>query len=132
MKLGGGSDRDFIVIGENIHTTRVVLRKGARVVAEDGVEGVRYTSAEGEARLLPIPEAVKATQDYDEGRVKHVKIALEAAMSDDDGAAARGMAYLSHLVVGQERAGADFLDINVDEISVKPEAQKAAMAWLVV
>ena len=122
--------RDFIVIGENIHTSRVIMRKGSRFVATEGAEAVSYTGAEGEARRLLVPDAVKATQDYDEGRVKHVKLAIDQAM--EGGAhAEEGMRYLRALVRDQERAGAEFLDLNVDEISVRREGQKAGMAWLV-
>ena len=121
----------FIVIGENIHTSRVVLRKAARFVATEGDEAVRYTDAEGEARLLPVPEAVKATQDYDEGRVKHVKLAIDLATDEAGAHSEEGMRYLRALVRDQERAGAGFLDLNVDEISVRREGQKTAMAWLV-
>jgi 5-methyltetrahydrofolate--homocysteine methyltransferase len=122
---------EFIVIGENIHTTRVVLKRGKRFVAEDGREGVRYIPADGEERVLPIPEAVRRTQDYEEGRIKHVAIALRAAMSGDADQKAEGLAYLGHLVRAQERAGANFLDVNVDEISIKLDEQKAAIDWLV-
>ncbi len=125
-------DLDFIIIGENIHTTRVVMRRGKLVTADpDGREAVRYTSAAGERRHLVIPEAVKRTQDYEEGRVKHVKIALQAAMAGGGEAAAEGMQYLQRLIQRQEQGGADFLDLNVDEISLKLEEQKEAMAWLV-
>ena len=124
-------DRDFIVIGENIHTSRVIMRKGARFVADEGAEAVRYTDSDGEARRLPVPEAVKATQDYDEGRVKHVKVAMDLAMAEGGAQVEQGMRYLRALVSDQERAGAEILDLNVDEISFKREAQKTAMAWLV-
>ena len=122
---------DFIVIGENIHTSRVVMRKGGRFDATEGTESVRYTDAEGEARGLPVPEAVKATQDYDEGRVKHVKLAIDLARDESGAHADEGVRYLRALVRDQERAGAEFLDLNVDEISVRREGQKAGMAWLV-
>ena len=123
--------RDFIVIGENIHTSRVIMRKGNRFVATEGAEAVAYTDADGQARRLPVPEAVKATQDYDEGRVKHVKLAIDLAMDEVGAHAEEGMRYLRALVSDQERAGAKFLDLNVDEISVRREGQKTAMAWLV-
>ncbi len=131
MKLRGTIDLDFTVIGENVHTTRVVLRKGKRVAEAAGGEAVLYTTADGENRALPIPESVKGQQDYQEGRVKHVRIAVEAAMSGDERRAERGLDYLRQLVRHQEAAGADFLDLNVDEISYQPAQQKAAMAWLV-
>ncbi|MDE2812990.1 MAG: hypothetical protein OXM01_08205, partial [Gemmatimonadota bacterium] len=60
-----GTDRPFFVIGENIHTTRVVLRKG-KLIGPDpqGVESVRFRDANNKRRFLQIPEAVKTTQDY--------------------------------------------------------------------
>ena len=127
-----GVDRDFVVIGENIHTTRVVSRKGKLIVeAPDGREAVRFYDTAGERQYLPIPEAVKSTQDYDEGRVKHVKIAVQLAMSGDGPDGEVGLAYIKRMIQRQEDASADFLDLNVDEISLKPEEQKQAMKWLV-
>ena len=127
-----GLDRPFISIGENIHTTRIVLRKGRLVVDDpEGRESVRYYDTSGRRRYLPIPEAVKGTQDYEEGRVKHVKIAVQAAMSDSETDAVEGLEYIKRLIQRQEEGDADFLDLNVDEISLKPEEQKTAMDWLV-
>jgi 5-methyltetrahydrofolate--homocysteine methyltransferase len=127
-----GLNHDFFVIGENIHTTRVVLRQGKLVTTlESGEEAVRYTTAAGETRYLVIPESFKGRQDYQEGRVKHVMIALKAAMSGEEPQASEGMLYLRTLVEKQLRGGADFLDLNVDEISMKLEVQKEAMRWLV-
>lgn len=121
------SPPSFIVIGENIHTTRVLTRKNPRVVtAADGREGVTY----GEGGFLHIPDAAKRSQDYEEGRIKHVKIAVQAAMDGDPGRASMGQAYLRHLILLQEQAGAAFLDLNVDEISIKSASQIAAMVWL--
>lgn len=124
-------DVDFQIIGENIHTTRVVLKRGKRFYSEGDVEGVTYTTAAGEDRLLPISEAAKRGQDYEEGRIKHVKIAVEAAMGDDESLRDEGLSYIRYLVDRQVQAGATFLDINVDEISIKLEGQKAGMEWLV-
>lgn len=121
----------FTIIGENIHATRVLRRKGRRVGAlPDGTPAVTYRLKSGEVRRLPIPEAITKTQDYEEGRVKHVGIALRAAMSEDT-EAAEGLRYLQRLAERQEEAGAHFLDLNVDEISLAPERQQAAMRWLV-
>ncbi len=123
-----GLSKEFVVIGENLHTTRVVLRNGKLMgTAPGGGEAVRYTTVEGETRWLGIPEDVKKGQDYEEGRVKHVMIAVRRAMAGDE----EGMTYLRTLVEKQARAGADFLDLNVDEISLKHVEQVAAMEWLV-
>ena len=39
--------------------------------------------------------------------------------------------YIARQVQRQEQAGADFLDLNVDEISIRIEEQQEAMRWLV-
>jgi cobalamin-dependent methionine synthase I len=125
-------DRDFIIVGENVHTTRVVMRKG-KLVSEkdDGSAVVRYTTFDGDKRQLPISESAKKTQDYEEGRVKHIKVAVQAAMSGDAASASDGAEYLKRQIQKQVEAGADYLDVNVDEISIKLEDQLAAMDWLV-
>ena len=129
MKLNG---QEFIIIGENVHTTRVVRRKGILVANNpDGVESIRYLDRNRKRRYLVVPESFKKTQDYEEGRIKHVKIAIEAAMSAKDPRASEGQEYLLRLVQRQLNAGADFLDLNVDEVSLQLEEQKAAMRWLV-
>ncbi|MAE18678.1 hypothetical protein CMK12_07075 [Candidatus Poribacteria bacterium] len=130
MKLGG--DSKFIIIGENIHTTRVVLRKG-KLVSErpNGDEVVRYLDRNKKRRYLVIPEKIKQTQDYRNGRVKHITIAIQSAMSGQESEANEGMEYLYSLAQRQISAGADFLDLNVDEISLKSDKQKEAMQWIV-
>ncbi len=130
MKIEG-HDKEFVVIGENVHTTRIVLRKGKRVVENpEELESVRYTDSNNDHRFLIIPEDVKRTQDYEEGRIKHVKIAIQAAMAGQGPAADEGMEYLRQLIQRQVDKEADFLDLNVDEISLKLDEQKEAMGWL--
>ena len=120
----------FTLIGENVHTTRIVLRKGKRFATVGGVEGVTFVSEEGEPGLLPISDSMRATQAYREGRIKHIALAVEAAMSGGvDGHT--GLEYLRRVVLDQERAGAHYLDVNVDEISLKTPEQRRAIAWLV-
>ncbi len=120
----------FVVIGENIHCTRVALRKGKRIAEREGAEAILYESADGEARALPVTAEAKRTRDYEEGRVKHVQVAIETAMGTAAGDAAEGLRYIEALVRQQERAGAAFLDLNVDEIAPKLGVQTGAMAWL--
>ena len=120
---------NFVIIGENVHTTRVILKRGKRYLSGEngGIEGVRFTDASGAERLLPIPAAARKSQDYEEGRIKHVMIAVRAAMASD----ATGLDYLRSLVDAQARAGAHYLDVNVDEISIHMAERQAAMAWMV-
>jgi len=126
------SEKNFIVIGENIHTTRVLLRKGKHIaVLPDGREAVRFTDLQGNTRELEIPESVRRSSDFEEGRVKHMKSAVLAAMRGSGAQRDAGIEYLRYQVTRQIRAGADYLDLNVDEISVKEADQQSAMVWLV-
>jgi cobalamin-dependent methionine synthase I len=120
----------FIIIGENIHTTRVVLRSGRHVVVEGDAEWLAFTDVDGRDRRLPVPEWHTITDEHLAGRLKHVAIAVRTAM--DGGADADdALAYLRLLAHRQEAAGAAYLDLNVDELSPRLADQKAAIRWLV-
>ena len=52
--------RDFIVIGENIHATRVLLQKSERISAnEEGEEAIVFKDEDGATLHLRIPEEEK-------------------------------------------------------------------------
>jgi 5-methyltetrahydrofolate--homocysteine methyltransferase len=125
------SGTPFIVIGENIHATRVVLRSGKSVtMGPDGRESVRYVDARGAEHLLPIPEEVTAGQEFANGRVKQVRAAVVNGMSGGPDAEA-GIDFIRSLAQRQEAARADYLDLNVDEVTPDPARQVAAIRWLV-
>ena len=131
MKIDG-LDREFIIIGENIHTTRAVSRKGKLFVNDpNGAEAIRFFNTEGQRRYLVIDEANKKTQDYEEGRIKHMKVAIHAAMNGTEPQAGIALEYIQRQIQRQADTGTDFLDLNVDEVSVKPVEQEAGMQWLV-
>src|SRR5262249_42153118 len=122
----------FIIVGENIHTTRVVQRQGSRVaVLADGTEAVRFRDAAGKARLVALPPQARTTQAYQQGQIKHVMSAVQKGLSSDSAAQEEGAEYVRDLARRQIAAGAHFLDLNADEISPRLEVQKAAMRWLV-
>ncbi|MCL4188455.1 MAG: dihydropteroate synthase [Rhodobacteraceae bacterium] len=124
-------DDRFIVIGENTHATRVLMRKSPRIVGGEGQEAIAFPGEDGTTLHLPVPDAVRRGQDFEEGRVKHIRIAILAGMGSDPAAARLGRAYITHVVRAQEAAGAHFLDLNVDEMSIRLDRQQAAMDWLV-
>ncbi|MGD9538675.1 MAG: dihydropteroate synthase [Alphaproteobacteria bacterium] len=130
MSDAATSANKLIVIGENIHTTRVLQRKGPRIATVGDKEVIKFTTAGGEEKVLTVPDSAKKGQDWEQGRVKHVKAAIDAAMEGGP-EAALGIEFLHGMAASQERNGAHFLDLNVDEISLKAEGQQAAMAWLV-
>jgi cobalamin-dependent methionine synthase I len=129
--VAGRDDKRFTIIGENVHTTRIVRRPGPLIqLAEDGRESIRFTDESGDVRLLPIPDEEKRTQEYEEGRVKHVRSAVRLAMGDGPDREV-GLTYLRALALRQVVAGAAFLDVNVDEYSHRLPEQIETMRWLV-
>ena len=120
----------FVVIGENIHATRVLLRSGARVASlADGWPALPFTDDEGAERLLPVPDAALDGAGARQ-KVKHVKAAVLAGLTGGvDAALGRG--YVRFLARRQVEAGADYLDLNVDEASNDLETRVGAIRWLV-
>jgi hypothetical protein len=119
----------FVVIGENIHATRVLLRTGARVAPlPDGRPALPFVDDAGADRLLPVPDAaLEGTGERQ--KVKHVKAAMLAGLAG--GADAElGRGYVRHLARRQADAGADYLDLNADEVSSDLEVRVGAMRWL--
>ena len=122
----------FSVIGENIHTTRVLMRKGKRVTLDpNGRECVTYRGVDGVQQFMTIPDEFKRTKVYEEGRAKHFMIAVSKGMSEDPYEQKQGEAYIAVEIERQERFGSTFLDLNIDEISHRIEIQKKAIKWLV-
>lgn len=121
----------FLVVGENIHATRVLKRTG-RHAAElpDGSAGVAFDAPDGTRQILPVHPDVATGRDFTGGRIKHVASAVRwglAGGSQADLAAA----YIRAMAARQEAAGADWLDLNADEVASDSETRAAAMTWLV-
>ena len=122
---------DFTIIGENIHCTRVVKRGGIRGhVFEDGTEAVKYRVG-GDMNFVRVPEHFESTQPYQQGNLKHFMIAVWKGVNCTGNDAAEGEAYIKYEVDRQTKAGATYLDLNVDEISHRLNEQIAAIRWLV-
>ena len=120
----------FIIIGENIHTSRVVRRDGSRIAeTTSGQAAVRVPLEDGEA-LLPVPPIIQNTRDFGSGRVKHVMAAVLEGMTNGPDAAI-ATAYVRWMAARQIAGGAVYLDLNVDEVSPDVDPRLEAMAWLV-
>ncbi len=125
------SPDQFVVLGENIHATRVVKRGGIRGhVFDDGTEAVKY-KLDGEQRYVHVPDHFTTTQPYEQGNLKHFMIAVWKGLNGDADESAEGSAYIQYEVNRQIRAGAHYLDLNVDESSYRLPEQKQSMEWLV-
>ncbi len=122
---------EFIIIGENIHCSRVVKREGVRGgIAPDGRPGVRFPDGDVET-WLPLPASIVESKEFETSqRIKHVMAAVRQGLAGGETAdtAAR---YVAWMAERQIDGGADYLDLNVDEISHDVGGRLEAMHWLV-
>jgi 5-methyltetrahydrofolate--homocysteine methyltransferase len=119
------------VIGENVHATRVIRRTDQKVLTDaDETQAIQFVDAAGAVRHLRVSDDERQSAHYKEGRIKHIRMAMRTAMQDEP-EAATALAYLEKVVRDQVAAGADYLDLNVDEVSLEPREQADAIRWLV-
>ncbi len=121
----------FQIVGENIHATRVLKRAGKHAAElEDGSVGIAFETPDGERLVLPVHPDLAAARDFANGKIKHVQSAVRHGL--DAGAWADvAAAYVRTLAHRQEVTGADWLDLNVDEVSADSAFRAEAIAWLV-
>jgi len=120
----------FIIVGENIHCTRTRLTTGKFVATlPDGRSALTFTHR-GAPAALPIPGAVVAGEEWRNGKVRHVAVAVWQGLHGSPGDRAAGVAYLESMAREQEASGAGFLDLNVDEFSMDPAEKLRAVVWL--
>ena len=124
--------KSFIVVGENIHCTRIVKRNGKRAITlGDGREVVTFQH-NGEDRQLSIPENwASVSPAFEQGKVKHGALAMYQAMNGSGSDQKDGEDYLCWMAERQINAGATFLDVNVDEYSTDKGAVIDTMIFIV-
>lgn len=121
----------FQVVGENIHATRVVKRSGRHAAElEDGTVGIAFEDEAGDRRILPVHPALTTGRDFAAGKIKHVASAIRWGL-DGELHADLAAAYVRSLAARQQAAGADWLDLNADEVAPESEVRVRAIAWLV-
>ena len=117
---------DFIVVGENIHCSRIVKRGGIKTAAlPGGGEAVKFTHGSAE-RLLRVPtDWEQRSPAFAEGKIKHVALAIYQSLhgnGEDRCVARRADARVDCL---PEREKRDHVDGKVDEPAVeKPVGQE--------
>lgn len=121
----------FISVGENLHCTRI-YKVGGKYVKEgkDGVFGIAFRGENGEA-WLPVPKVFTEGADWEAGKVKHCAVAIWQGCYGEGSGRDAGIEYLQSLARRQERAGATYLDVNVDEFSTDVEERARLMRWTV-
>ncbi|MFV2063150.1 MAG: dihydropteroate synthase [Chloroflexota bacterium] len=128
----GAAAGSFVIIGENIHCTRVVKREGVRGgLAPDGRAAVHFPDGSGTEAYIPLPDSILESTAYTESkRIKHVMAAVRVGLAGGS-EAATAVDYVAWMAQRQIDRGAAYLDLNVDEIDHAVEGRLAAMVWLV-
>jgi 5-methyltetrahydrofolate--homocysteine methyltransferase len=122
--------KTFIIVGENIHCTRVYKVGGALVKdMGQGAHAVVY-GEKGATKQLPIPERFTQTADWKAGKVKHCAVAVWQGLYGDAAGKAAAKDYLQFLALRQQAAGAAFLDVNVDEFSTDVDERCRVIRWV--
>ena len=121
----------YIIVGENIHCTRVRMTSGNFVETDASGKSFLVFKDEGRAARLPVPELFTSSDDWKNGKIRHVAAAIHQGMCGSGEERAAGERYLAAMAREQEAAGAWFLDVNVDEYSLELDEKIAAIEWIV-
>lgn len=122
--------KTFISVGENIHCTRIFKTDGKFVVKQGDGYAIPYKSG-GVPRQLPIPKAMTETADWDAGKIKHCAVAIRQGFYGSAAEKEAGTDYITSLARAQEKSGATYLDVNVDEYSTDVSERVHLMEWTV-
>ena len=111
----------LIVIGENINTTRRIRANNPSIVKEGDRFAYAYID-DGVHRRLDITEIFpKDLSKLQIMRIGHIGQAVRK----------RDVDFIRWAILSQERAGAQIIDLCVDELSVEPDERVEHMQWLV-
>jgi 5-methyltetrahydrofolate--homocysteine methyltransferase len=123
------SKGSYIIVGENIHCTRVRLTSG-KFVADLGGGKMALVFKDGaETKHLPIPASFTESGDWKAGKVRHVAAAVQQGLYGAEADKEAGEKYVQAMAREQEAHGAWFLDLNVDEFSVDRAEKIKAIRW---
>jgi 5-methyltetrahydrofolate--homocysteine methyltransferase len=110
------------IIGENFNTTRRLKPTSPRVVQDGGKVGVSYAGPDDSKRLLDITEIWPS--DPAKLRTFQIPHVAHAVRKKD-------IDYIAWVINSQVAAGANIIDLCVDEIAVDPAVRHQTMTWLV-
>ena len=123
---------NFVIVGENIHATRSLKLNGKRIThTDEGNQFINYLDKSNTPQLMQIPEWFKKTQPYSQGQIKHFMIAIMNLREADLNIRLEVEKYIQTEVEKQIKAGANYIDINIDEVHYDLNIQKDCMAKVV-
>jgi 5-methyltetrahydrofolate--homocysteine methyltransferase len=112
----------LIVIGENINTTRRIKADSPNIAKEDGKIGYVYKDLDGSRKILDITDIFP--QDPNKLKTERIGHIGQAIRKKD-------LNFLKWAILSQVNAGAEIVDLCVDELSVYPEERLEYMRWTV-
>ncbi|MBN2302683.1 MAG: dihydropteroate synthase [Lentisphaerae bacterium] len=121
----------FISVGENIHCTRILKVGGKHVTRSTNGEYVINFQSNGNSKQLPVPEKFQKNADWESGKLKHCAAAIWQGNYGNKTNIQTAIDYLQSMARAQQKAGATYLDINVDEFSTDIEERIKLMKWIV-
>jgi 5-methyltetrahydrofolate--homocysteine methyltransferase len=109
------------IIGENFNTSRRIKATSPRVVKDGDMVKLNYVNLKGEKAFLD----VTSLYPEDPSQLKKTQLVHVAqAMRNKD------LAYIEWVILRQIEAGANIIDICVDEICVDEEERHEWMRWI--
>ncbi len=120
----------FISVAENIHCT-LIRKVGGKFAGtlDDGTAAIFYED-KGREKTLPVPEKVAQGSEWASGKVKHLAVAMRQGFYGEGAARDAGIDYIKYWARTQERYGASYQDINVDEFSTDVEERAKLITWV--
>ncbi len=116
------SEGTMDIIGENFNATRRIKVTSPRVVHDGAKIGVSYPGPDGGRRLLDVTDIYPT--DPAKLRIFQIPHVAHAVRRKD-------LDYIAWVINSQVAAGANIIDVCVDEIAVDPDVRHKTMAWLV-
>jgi cobalamin-dependent methionine synthase I len=115
-------ERTLDIIGENFNSSRRLRTSSPRIVREEGNVGVSYPGPDGAVRVIDVTEIWPS--DPAELRrflVPYVGQAVKAKNID----------FMRYVIQSQIDAGANIIDLCIDDIYLDPDERRDCMRWLV-
>lgn len=109
------------IIGENLNATRKLLKTSKRLVEKDGGVFLKYADTEGREAFMDLTAAKAAADEKNARLLPYIA----------EGVKQRDARWAQATAASQIAAGADFIDLCVDECTTKPDERWEHMKWLI-
>ncbi len=109
------------VLGENLNATRKIIKTSKRLVSRDGRTGLRYQDCAGQESEMDLSEAMAKAEARGDRMLPYIA----------EGIRRRDSQWVQAVAVEQIRAGADAMDLCVDECGATTEERWDHLHWLI-